>query len=446
MRERIQSSLEQITQDDRRQRPAPQPVSARPPNNAMLIHSSKQLELTCQQMREASQTLGAPLAFDTEFVSERRYSPRLCLIQIFCQTQPYAVEAILDPFELDLAPLWELFADPTIVKIVHAGQQDLQILWANGCRAANIFDTQIAGAFLGYGHQAGYADLVRRVIDGPSLSKAQQFTDWTVRPLSNQQVSYALDDVRYLPAMYDVLKRDLTNRERLAWAQVEFERAIERACENVAPEEVYRKLNLSGLSRRQSGFLRELAATRETIAQRLDKPPSFIVPDLTLLQMAKLPPQNVGALRSLRGMPNQSGEIARELLEAVARAAKLTDDQLPKQQFNTRPDPQSEVVSSLLNVVTQMRADECEISRSYLAPRDQLNALAAWWLKNDDTNAPDLPLLRDWRRELLGEELLDLLDGQLSIRLDGQMRRGQRSLRSRDYPQSVIQVVSQRRN
>jgi ribonuclease D len=419
----------------------------------MLISNDRQLKMLCEQLEEAvrprgdGDESGAPLAFDTEFVSERRYTPLLCLLQIYCPAQPFPIEAAIDPLAVDIRPLVDLIADDAVAKIVHAGSSDLQILHAQfGCRARNVFDTQIAGAFLGYGHQAGYADLVRRVADGPTLSKAQQFTDWQARPLSPSQVAYALDDVRYLPLMHDKLLGALAARGRLRWANAEFERACERATEVPEPNELWRKFNLSGLSRRQVGTLRELAATREIIARENNKPPSFIVPDLTLLQMSKLPPADAGALRSLRGMPSTSFETTRLLLEAVARASKLTDDELPALHHGARPDPQAEVVSGLLNVVTQLRADDLEISRSYLAPRDQLNALASWWLKSDSSAPPDLPVLKDWRRELLGDELVALLEGRLAISLDGK-RRGQsaRALRE-DNVGSVVQIVPTRRD
>ncbi len=397
----------------------------------MLISTDRQLGLLCEELRAAvrprGEEPGLPLAFDTEFVSERRYTPRLCLLQVFCQAQPMPIEAAVDPFAVDLGPLLDILADRSVAKIVHAGAADLQILWSSyGCRAEGVFDTQIAGAFLGYGHQAGYADLVRRVANGPSLSKAQQFTDWSARPLTSSQVSYALDDVRYLPVMYERLQSALASRGRLRWAQSEFDRSLERATEAVDLNELWRRFNLSGLSRRQMGALREIAGARETIAQSLDKPPSFIVPDLTLLQMAKLPPSGAGEMRGLRGMPSASPETSRALLDALARAAKLTDDELPRLAFSPRADPQVEIVSGLLNVLTQLRSDENDISRSYLASREQLNTLAAWWLKSEGTPAPELPVLKDWRRELLGEELLELMAGRLAIALDGTRRAAER--------------------
>jgi ribonuclease D len=381
----------------------------------MLIHHQDKLVALCTTLRQSR----APLALDTEFMSERRYYAQLCLVQVRCETPDGDIEALVDPFALDVKPLLDLVADEAVTKIVHAGGQDLQIFFQNyGCAARHVFDTQIAAAFLGYGHQVGYADLVRRVADGPHLSKKFQFTDWAARPLSAQHMEYALDDVRYLPRLYAELRRELTARGRLDWAKAEFRRAEERARTRLGDDELYQKLNLSGLSRRQLATLRELAAARDALARSSDKPPSFIVPDLTLSQMAKHPPQDIKELRSTRGMPNSGEKHARELMAAVERAAQLPQAALPERNYNERPDPQTDAVAGLLGVVAGARAAEHDISRTYLAPRDQIFALAAWWLRRDGTPPPDLALLEDWRRELLGAELLDILQGRLVLALD----------------------------
>ena len=386
----------------------------------MLIKHQETLVALCARLKEAN----SPIAIDTEFISEKRYFARLCLVQVFCEysngaNASGAIEALIDPFAVDIAPLLELVSDNNITKIVHAGGQDLQIFFANyGYVARHVFDTQIAGAFLGYGHQAGYTDLVRRSIDGPSLSKKLQFTDWAQRPLSAEQMNYALDDVRYLPQMYKTLRADLVKRGRLSWAQTEFRRAESKASTRMADDELYQRLNLSGLSRRQLATLRELAATRDALARDIDKPPSFIVPDLSLLQIAKHPPKNPGELKSTRGMPGVSDKQSRAILDAIERAAQLKDSELPRRGFGERPDPQLEAVAGLLGVVAGARAADHDISRTYLASRDQLNTLAAWWLRRDGSDAPDLPILKDWRRELLGAELLDLLSGKLHLAFD----------------------------
>jgi ribonuclease D len=231
-------------------------------------------------------------------------------------------------------------------------------------------------------------------------------------------MEYAIADVRYLAAIYTKLRRDLIARGRIDWAETEFRRAETKATETAPAGELYFKFNLSGLSRRQLAILRELAATRDTLARSIDKPPSFIIPDPVLLQMAKHPPADANSLRSTRGMPGLSAVHTREVLAALQRVEEMTPEQYPERNYQERPDPQIENVAALLGIVTQLRAGQHDISRTYLAPRDQVMALAAWWLRRDGTPAPALPLLSDWRRELVGAELLQLLDGRLAIALD----------------------------
>lgn len=380
----------------------------------MLIDRSDRLRELCVSLR----ALQTPIAFDTEFVSERRYRPALALLQIGAREGEKLVEAIIDPLRLELDCFLELVADPSVTKVLHSGSQDLQILWDRfGCEAHNVFDTQIAAAFLGFGYQVGYVDLAKRVGGAPELSKDLQFSDWMARPLSRGQIEYALADIRYLPAMHEYLVEQLKARGRMAWAQAEFKRAEERARESTPPEELYKKLNTSRLSRRQLGNLRELAATRDEIAREEDKPPSFIVPDAGLLQLAKQPPQNAAAMRSTRGVPGQALAYSRDLLAALKRAALLSDEELPLQWSGDRADPAVENVAVLLGVVAGLRADENQIARTYLAPREQLSTLASWWF-NDESTPPDIPLLQDWRREIVGEELLKLLRGEIEVALD----------------------------
>lgn len=381
----------------------------------MLINKPQQLEDFCVKLRQS----GAPVGFDTEFMSERRYFARLCLVQVHAATPAGDLEALIDPFAVELDPLIEILTDESVVKIVHSGGQDLQIFWAEyGAALRNVFDTQIAGAFLGYGHQCGYADLVRRAIDGPQLSKKMQFTDWAARPLTAEQQEYALADVLHLPPLYETLRGDLIKRGRLEWAQSEFRRAEEKACRVADDSELYRKFNLSGLNRRQLGNLRELAAARELLARDADKPPTFIVPDLPLLQASKEAPKGVTEWRGIRGMPGMSETQTRVFLTALQRAAQLPNDDLPERFTGQKPDPQVDNIAVLLGVVAQQRALAHGIARPYFAPRDQIKDLAAWWLKRDNSPLPDLEILNDWRRELLGNELLELLSGQRAIALD----------------------------
>ncbi|HEX8550127.1 MAG TPA: ribonuclease D [Abditibacteriaceae bacterium] len=380
----------------------------------MWIDSQPRLETLCAILREAN----APIGIDTEFISEKRYFAQLCLVQVGCDAPDGFIEALIDPFAVDLQPLYDLCADASIEKIVHSGGQDLQIFADAGCIWHNVFDTQIAAAFLGYGHQAGLADLVKRICKGPQLSKKFQFTDWAARPLSKEQMDYALDDIRFLPQMHRFLVKKLQERGRESWAETEFARLIEKSSTRTAPEDLMWRLNVSGLNRRALGVLRELAMIRDEMARHSDKPASFIVPDLTMTQLAKNPPQNLQELRATRGMPGVREAQSREILAAIQRALALPDEELPRRQDREILDPQHDAVSTLLGSIAGARAADNDIARPYLAPRDQINELTSWWLRRDDSPEPDLPLLRDWRREIIGGELLELLDGKRVVVFD----------------------------
>lgn len=365
---------------------------------------------------------GAPLALDTEFLGEKRYFERLCLVQIHAPTETGAVEAALDPFSLDLAPLARLIEDPSVVKLVHAGAVDLKIFFQGfGARPQNVFDTQIAAAFLGYGHQIGYADLVKR-ITRVQLSKTMQYTDWSARPLSAEQIDYALADVRYLPPVYELLRADLGGRGRLGWAQSEFARAIERATRETDDRESFRKLNLSGLSRKQLAVLRECAGVREAIARGSDKPPSFIMPDLALIQTARQQPKNAGELRSIRGMPALSTKDTQRFLEAIQIALKSPVADWPDAWDSARPDARLDAIISLLGVVVSATASAQDVSRSYLAPRDTLFELASHYVNGTLEEIADLPVLQDWRGELVGRDLLALLRGERVVGFDDELK------------------------
>lgn len=386
----------------------------------MLISKQAQLDAFCAALKDIAVT-GVPIAFDTEFVSEKRYFARLCLVQVHMNAvhpQWGVLEAAIDPFEVDLKPLLELLADPTIIKIVHAGSIDLQILWTSfGCALTNVFDTQVAAAFLGFGHQIGYADMVRR-ITGNIVSKNMQYSDWSVRPLSDEQIAYALSDVQHLPPIHASLRHDLESRNRFEWALAEFHRAEAKATRREDDENAYKKLNLSGLKRQQLAVLREVAATREKMAREIDRPPSFIVPDLALIQMVRQRPRNVQELRAIRGMPQMPSEQANRLLTALDTGMAVPKEEWPPARPEERPDPRLDTIVTFLGVVAGARATSNDVARAYLAPRDQMATLATWWLRDREDEQPDIDLLSDWRYEILGKDILRLLNGDLSVVMD----------------------------
>ncbi len=387
----------------------------------MFISKPAQFAEFLTQLKEAT-SKGAPLALDTEFLGEKRYFERLCLVQIHAPTETGAVEAAVDPFALDLAPLAQIIEDPSVVKLVHAGAIDLKIFFqAFGARPQNVFDTQIAGAFLGYGHQIGYADLVKR-ITRVQLSKTMQYTDWSARPLSPEQIDYALADVRYLPPIFQKLRADLQARDRMGWANAEFSRAIERSTRQFDDRDAFKKLNLSGLSRKQLAVLREGASVRESIARGNDKPPSFIMPDLALIQMARQAPKSVAELRAIRGIIALSTRDAQAFIEAIQAALASPVASWPEAWDSARPDARLDAIIALLGVVVSATAAAQDVSRSYLAPRETLFELANHYVEGTLDQINDLPVLQDWRGELVGRDLLALLRGERVVSFDDELK------------------------
>ena len=263
--------------------------------------------------------------------------------------------------------------------------------------------------------------MVRR-FTGAQISKTMQYTDWSARPLSDEQIEYAMDDVRYLPPIHRDLTDQLEKRGRLEWAQFEFERAEKKATRPEDDEKAYLRLNLSKLKRKQLAVARELASVRQSLARKENKPPSFIVPDLALLQMARQQPDSVADLRAIRGMPGVPEKIANRLLDAIDDALETAPETWPDAREDARPDPRLESIVALFNVIATARATSEEVSRSYLAPRDAVGELAQWWLdraaNQTVAEVATLDIMQSWRGEILGRDLLKLLDGQAVIALD----------------------------
>ncbi len=365
--------------------------------------------------------VGEPrLAVDSEFLTERTYYPRLCLIQIGAPR----VLATVDPLECaDLSPLAELFSDP-VEMIVHAGSQDLAILKRRlGIVPERVFDTQIGAAFLGFGHSIGYARLVEACC-GVRLKRSQAYTDWSRRPLEPQQLEYALDDVRYLLTIHDTFTRKLEGRDRLGWADQEFERARATAISEIEPQERWRRVSGARINnRREVGILRELAAWREEEAQRRDKPRQRIVPDRVLTEIARRKPQRAADLNSVRGLhPNERQRSADAIVDVVRRALELPDDELPevRRQRRSDDDPKIAVAATLADAFLKTRTRELDLAPQLLANRKDLERLVRRVLDGENENRPTeppLPILEGWRRDVAGDDILRLLAGQFSLRV-----------------------------
>ncbi|HEY9285707.1 MAG TPA: ribonuclease D [Pyrinomonadaceae bacterium] len=356
---------------------------------------------------------GREIAMDCEFHGEGRYHPELCLVQLASEGEAVAI----DPFELDLAPLGEVLADASVVKVFHAAENDIPLLAkATGQPVRNVFDTQIAAAFAGYGAAPSYTALVERVC-GVTLSKGSRFTDWGARPLSKEQLSYALDDVRYLSEIAAALREVLTRRGRLEWAAMAFE---EMAAKALAPRDrsrLYLRLGrLKGVSPRQLAVLREVAAWRDARAASINKPVQTVAPDQALLQLAYDLPRTEADVGRIRGLQRIGGG-ANGLLAAIRRGLELPPSDCPPVTEAGARDERTELVSSLLATALRVRANELGIASSVIAGRDQLEQLAAWYFSERTGPPPEVVRPGGWRRAAVGEMLLSVLDGSYIIRV-----------------------------
>ena len=357
-----------------------------------------------------SQLSGTPmLAVDTEFMRERTYHAHLCLLQLASED----VAFVIDPLSgVDLTMLSELFYDPNIVKVFHAGSQDMQILdELLGKPVAPVFDTQVAASLLGLPQQMSLAALVKAYID-IELDKSDTYSDWSKRPLRTAQISYALDDVRYLPAIYRQMQSELKAAGRANWLDEEFKALSDPATYRDLPELLWRKIKgNSSLTRRQLGVLQQVTLWREQVAREKDLPRRWVVADEQLLDVAKRSPTNRDELSMTRGLQEKlTRSMATGLLDAVSKGLKMVEKDLPSR--GSRPVKVNGFTSAmdLMQTLVHQRANENHIAASILAPNSELQALAAGQREG-------VSILNGWRRELIGNELLELLEGQLTLSL-----------------------------
>jgi ribonuclease D len=366
------------------------------------------------------------LAIDTEFVSERRYQALLCLAQV-AVPDPDAPDGVrtevLDPLgdePLDPAPLAEVLGDPNVEILVHAGRQDVAILRRSwGAEIHNVFDTQVAAGFLGYGNQEGYESLVRKVLN-VRLKGSEGFTKWDRRPLTPQQLAYAGDDARMLLSLAEVIERRLEERGRLAWAHEECQ-ALEQIDDDRDPADVYERLpRLGRLDDRGRAVARELVEWREAIAREMDRPAGYVLPDQALIELARRPPANAEALDQVRGLPQQTlHRRSRELIEAIGRGKRREVPPAPPEP--PARDSRDAPLVSLAQALVRHRSQESNVAVELIATQGELAALVAAHKRGKEGEG--IRVTSGWRRDLVGDELAELLAGRRSLTVaDGRLR------------------------
>jgi ribonuclease D len=366
---------------------------------------------------------GERIAIDTEFVSERRYQALLCLVQV-AVPDPDAEGAVrtevLDPLEgdLDFSPLAHVLADPNVEVLMHAGRQDVAILRRSwNTEVTNVFDTQVAAGFLGFGNQEGYESLVRKVLK-VKLRGSEGFTKWDRRPLTAQQLEYAGDDARLLLALGDELERRLAERGRLEWAREE-SRALEDMSDERDADRSYEKLpRLSRLSDSARAVARELTEWREQEARAADRPPGAVLPDQALVELARRTPRDKSGLEQIRGLPPQT--LHRRGDAILAAIARGRDRQAPEPPPDPHPrDPADAPLVSLAQALVRHRSMESGVAVELIATQSELATLVHSLRRGD--NGDQVRVSQGWRRELVGDELRELVEGRraLSVGPDG---------------------------
>jgi ribonuclease D len=370
------------------------------------------LDVDLAALAERARAAGR-LGIDTEFMPEGRYRPLLCLVQLAVAGDV----VVLDPLDGDglgdPAPLAAVMADPAVEIVLHAGRQDVAILrreWRTSF--ANVFDTQVAAGFAGSSAQAGYTGLLHDVLK-IRLAKSASFTRWDARPLTPEQVRYAREDVEHLLPLADEIQRRLTVRGRLEWAREEC-RAVAEATDERDPEEVWRRLpRISNLDSRERAVARELAAWRERVAAAEDRPVGAVVRDPTVVELAKRQPRTPKELSAIRGAgPDVVRRRAKEILEVLDRGRAAPPVRLDEgERLGTEAVDGPTI--ALAESLVRARAHEAGLAYELIAARADLAPIVV--AARRGRPEPDVRTLRGWRRELVGEELLELLAGRRSL-------------------------------
>jgi len=352
------------------------------------------------------------LLIDTEFVRERTYFHRLGLIQVAGN----GICAAVDPIAIKkLDPLLEIIANKNILKVFHAGKQDLEILFRLcGEVIRPVFDTQVAASMVGWGAQISFAKLVRKVT-GKKISKAETYSDWCRRPISQNQIEYALNDVRYLVPVYEKLVATLKKANRMEWLDEELEKLMDiKYYELPDPRRQFMKVkNARSLKPKSLGVLLELAAWRENEGLKRDILPRFIIRDETLLALAQSMPEKLDGLERIRGLHSRERAAnGAKILAAIAKGLKIPEEQIP-------PIPEPKRTQTLLGVeellaaYIQIRSEELKIEPHVLSDRRQIHEFVRQYQQSGHID--DHPLLKGWIKDLIGSDLYAILDGKVGL-------------------------------
>ena len=352
---------------------------------------------------------------DTEFLRERTYYSKLCLVQVAHPGAPDAA-VLVDPLaeELSLDPLLDLFRDENVIKVFHAARQDLEIFWLEfGVFPLPLFDTQVAAMVCGFGEQVGYETLVRKIAK-EGLDKSSRFTDWSRRPLTDAQKTYAVADVTHLREIYEHLAAELERTDRARWVQEELSILTDPGTYEIKPAEAWKRVKTRTNSGKFMAYVKELAEFREGYAQNRNVPRSRVFKDDALVELASTKPKNMEDLGRSRLLLREArkGDIADGILAAIDRAGKYAPEDLPKVDRSREKLQVNPALADLLRVLLKAKADEENVAQKLIATVTDLDAIAA--------GERDLPALKGWRKEVFGADAIKLCEGSMGLAVKGQ--------------------------
>lgn len=370
----------------------------------LYVDNNEKLQQLCEKIKDAPL-----LILDTEFIREKTYRAKLCLIQIATDD----IVACVDPIALsELSPLMDIINDESKLKVLHAARQDYEIFYdLNKQLPQPLFDSQLAASLLGYGEQVGYASLVEKVTR-VQLDKAHTRTDWSKRPLSEAQIRYASDDVFYLRQLYPILKQQLSEQGRENWLDEEFAALCKPELFVTQPENAWNKVKgINRLRPRQLAAAMNLSEWREEMAIKKDLPRRWILADDILLAAAQLLPKNISQLESIvnikKTIIDNSGKI---ILSCVKKALELDQNDLPSTAKPKRLTADQEIMADLLMTQIKLVAKEQSISPANIANRKMIEKVIS--------GETDIALLTGWRYQLAGKKIQDLLSGEFGLNIE----------------------------
>ena len=370
-----------------------------------MIETTADLAAACKELAKSDF-----ITIDTEFLRETTFWPELCLIQMASPT----TEVLVDPLAkgIDLAPFFELMADPKVLKVFHAARQDIEIIFNRGNLIPHpIFDTQVAAMVCGFGDSVSYDQLVSRT-KGIQIDKSSRFTDWSRRPLSDKQLEYALADVTHLRDVYLSLKAELDREGRTSWLSEEMDILEARETYDMHPDDAWQRLKMRLRKPQELAILKYVAAWREREARARNVPRSRVLKDDAIYEIAQQQPKDTEALGRLRTIPKgwERSTSGAAVIEAVNAALALPKADMPHAPRQAQAPEGAAAAVELLKVLLKLISEKHGVAPKVIANSEDLDRIAA------EGEKADVAALSGWRRDLFGEPALRLIQGDIALR------------------------------